>query len=456
MPNTNKGGGISRKIIDIKHRKKLKDIVAKLKIKDGMGVIIRTAGQVMGLTEIKRDYNSLIKLWKEITSKTIKSSAPCLIHEEDNLIKRCLRDYFDSSYESVLINNKNMIAKCKEIVKQFMPSSVKLIKHYKDKKPIFCSYGIEKKIMDINNPIVNLKSGGYLVINQTEALVAIDINSGKFTKNRNIEDTAFQTNLEAAEEISKQIKIRDLAGLVVIDFIDMLDRNHNFKVEKRFKDFLKSDRARIQVGRISNFGLLELSRQRLKVTEDSKKSVKCSLCDGYGSTPTTDFLVNQILKVFTEISYENPKEKLFLICNDFLNNKIFKKFDKKKVKIFIDNNLHNVDFLIYKKNHVLYKNFNREIEIEILNKIINQESMSQKQVSKEKDSLINNHPEVQPEEIKKVLNEKRKSYRQKADELSKKKSGYKVKKKIPKASTQNIDAMKDQESTEKRQGWWNQ
>ena len=238
MPNTNKGGGISRKISDLKLRKKLKDVLNKLKIEAGMGAIIRTAGESMSLKEIKRDYNSLIKLWKEITSKTIKSNAPCLIHEEDNLIKRCLRDYFDASYESVLINNKLILSKCKEIVKQFMPSSVKKLKLYKDKKPIFLIMGL-KKIVDINNPNVRLKSGGYLVINQTEALVAIDINSGKFTKNRNIEDTAFQTNLEAAEEISRQIRIRDLAGLIVIDFIDMLDRNHNYKVEKRLKDFLK-------------------------------------------------------------------------------------------------------------------------------------------------------------------------------------------------------------------------
>ena len=167
----------------------------------------------MALKEIKRDYNSLIKLWKEITSKTIKSNAPCLIHEEDNLIKRCLRDYFDDSFESVLINNKLILSKCKEIVKQFMPNSVRKLKLYKDKKPIFLIMGLKKKIIDINNPNVSLKSGGYLVINQTEALVAIDINSGKFTKNRNIEDTAFQTNLEAAEEINRQIRIRDLASL---------------------------------------------------------------------------------------------------------------------------------------------------------------------------------------------------------------------------------------------------
>jgi Ribonucleases G and E len=202
MPNTNKGGGISRKIVDFKLRKKLKDIVNKLSINKGMGVIIRTAGESMGLKEIKRDYSSLIKLWKEITTKTIKSNAPCLIHEEDNLIKRCLRDYFDSTYDEVLINNKKTYLKCKDIVKQYMPQSTKFLKEFRDKKPLFFKYGIEKKIIDINNPIVNLKSGGYLVINQTEALVAIDINSGKFTKQRNIEDTAFKTILRLQKKLA--------------------------------------------------------------------------------------------------------------------------------------------------------------------------------------------------------------------------------------------------------------
>ena len=196
-----------------------------------MGVIVRTAGQVMGLKEIKRDYGSLIKLWNEITSKTIKSNAPCLIHEEDNIIKRSLRDYFDSSFDEIIINDKETLKKSKEFVKQFMPSSIKSLKLYKE-KPLFITHKIESKIMDINNPIVHLKSGGYLVINQTEALVAIDINSGRYTKQRNIEDTAFKTNLEAAEEITKQLRIRDLAGLIVIDFIDMLERNHNIKLKE--------------------------------------------------------------------------------------------------------------------------------------------------------------------------------------------------------------------------------
>ena len=368
-------GGHIKKIVDLKLRKRLKDILNKLKIQKGMGVIIRTAGESMTIKEIKRDYNSLIKLWKEITTKTIKSNAPSLIHEEDNLIKRCIRDYFDNSFESIIVNNKEILSKCKEILKQFMPQSAKLIKLYKNKKPLFFNYGIEKKIVDINHPVVKLKSGGYLVINQTEALVAIDINSGKFTKNRNIEDTAFQTNLEAAEEISRQIKIRDLAGLVVIDFIDMLDRNHNFKVEKRLKDFLKTDRARIQVGRISNFGLLELSRQRLKVNEDSKISKKCEHCNGYGRNPSSEFLTNQILRVFSEITYDKPKENIFILCNKKLQEKFDQKsnlkvFEKIQKKILSDDELNELDFIICKKNHVYFTNRDKEIDIERINHMI--------------------------------------------------------------------------------------
>ena len=375
MPNTNKGGGISRKIIDFKLRKKLKEIVGKLSINKGMGVIIRTAGQTMGLKDIKRDYNSLIKLWKEITTKTIKSNAPCLIHEEDNLIKRCLRDYFDSTYDEVLINNKRTYLKCKEIVKQYMPQSLKFLKEFKDKKPLFFKFGIEKKIIDINNPVVNLRSGGYLVINQTEALVAIDINSGKFTKQRNIEDTAFKTNLEAAEEISRQLRIRDLAGLIVIDFIDMLDRNHNFKVEKKLKDCVKDDRARIQIGKISNFGLLELSRQRLKVTEDQKISVKCSHCNGYGSVLSSEFLINQILRTFSEIKFDRPKDEIFLLCNSVLNEKLNEIINEQKangklLKIRVFDELSNQEFIICKDNEVIIKNCHFNIEIETINQIL--------------------------------------------------------------------------------------
>ena len=471
MPNTNKGGGISRKIVDIKLRKKLKDVLNKLKIKAGMGAIIRTAGESMSLKEIKRDYNSLIKLWKEITSKTIKSNAPCLIHEEDNLIKRCLRDYFDDSYESVLINNKLILSKCKEIVKQFMPNSVKKLKLYKDKKPIFFNHGIEKKIVEINNPNVGLKSGGYLVINQTEALVAIDINSGKFTKNRNIEDTAFQTNLEAAEEISRQIRIRDLAGLIVIDFIDMLDRNHNFKVEKRLKDHLKNDRARVQVGRISNFGLLELSRQRLKVNEDSKVSIKCSHCNGYGRIPSNHFLTNQLTRVFEELTYDKKKENVNIVCSSHLQllfekNPNSKAFEKKKNSIIVDHQLKELDFIICKQNEVILTNIEREIDLDKLTNLIkgnkkskintnNQRIKKTKELSKDDYIKPSSENNVENSKNENVLSTKRKSYRQKVKDFKSNKLKPENSAKIIK-NNENLEVIKKQENQEKRQGWWNQ
>ena len=473
MPNTNKGGGISRKIIDFKLRKKLKEIVGKLSINKGMGVIIRTAGQTMGLKDIKRDYNSLIKLWKEITTKTIKSNAPCLIHEEDNLIKRCLRDYFDSTYDEVLINNKRTYLKCKEIVKQYMPQSLKFLKEFKDKKPLFFKFGIEKKIIDINNPVVNLRSGGYLVINQTEALVAIDINSGKFTKQRNIEDTAFKTNLEAAEEISRQLRIRDLAGLIVIDFIDMLDRNHNFKVEKKLKDCIKDDRARIQIGKISNFGLLELSRQRLKVTEDQKISVKCSHCNGYGSVLSSEFLINQILRTFSEIKFDRPKDEIFLLCNSVLNEKLNEIINEQKangklLKMRVFDELSNQEFIICKDNEVIIKNCHFNFEIETINQILRGKgpnTKDEKSISKKSPILKEPYKEKESaisEKIDNIKNEveKRKSYRAKAKDYNKTKIKMGVNKSL-KSSTkistknQNIKLLEKQEKVEKRQGWWN-
>ena len=475
MPNTNKGGGISRKIIDFKLRKKLKEIVSKLSINKGMGVIIRTAGQSMGLKDIKRDYNSLIKLWKEITTKTIKSNAPCLIHEEDNLIKRCLRDYFDSTYDEVLINSKKTYLKCKEIIKQYMPQSIKFLKQYKDKKPLFFKYGIEKKIIDINNPVVNLKSGGYLVINQTEALVAIDINSGKFTKQRNIEDTAFKTNLEAAEEISRQLRIRDLAGLVVIDFIDMLDRNHNFKVEKKLKECVKDDRARIQIGRISNFGLLELSRQRLKVTEDQKISIKCNHCSGYGSVLSNEFLINQILRVWSEITFDKPKDKIYLLSNSLLNRKLeeiknINKNGESFLKTKVHDELGNQEFLICKENEVLIKNTHIEIDIESINEILRNKNNKLTNFDNKKNK--NHHKPVEPikneklepykkKEDNKNEIEKRKSYRAKAKDFSQTKIKKNVKKSLKspekiKIESHSMDIIKKQKKAEKRQGWWNQ
>lgn len=458
MPNTNKGGGISRKIEDIKLRKRLKDLLSKLNIKKGMGVIIRTAGQIMGIKEIKRDYNSLIKLWNEITSKTIKSNAPCLIHEEDNIIKRCIRDYFDSSFDQILINDKETLKKSREIVKQFMPSSLKTVKNYTDKKPLFSSFGLEKKIISINNPIVNLKSGGYLVINQTEALVSIDINSGKYTKQRNIEDTAFKTNLEASEEISKQLRIRDLAGLIVIDFIDMLDRVHNIKVERKLKECLREDRARIQVGRISNFGLLELSRQRLKVTTDTVMSERCHTCNGYGSITSIHFLHEQLIKVCNEYSLNAVYKNIFLLAGKELHESILKKTENirlsllsKKVIVTHYPNLKNNDFLICSATEVLYKNCHESNNIENFSDyLINlNDSDDEKKHYKENNNNLKDK-------------KKRVSYRAKAQDFEKKKNIKKTEstqnKKTQNNSLEQIKVLSENndKKIEKRQGWWSQ
>ncbi len=462
MPNTNKGGGISRKVEDLKQRKKLKDILHKLNIKKGMGVIIRTAGQIMGIKEIKRDYTSLIKLWSEITSKTIKSNAPCLIHEEDNLIKRCLRDYFDSTYNEILINDKNILKKSKEIIKQFMPSSLKSLKLYHEKIPLFAAHDLEKKIIGINNPTVNLKSGGYLVINQTEALVSIDINSGRYTKQRNIEDTAFKTNLEAAEEISRQLRIRDLAGLVVIDFIDMLDRGHNFKVEKKLKEYIRHDRARVQIGRISNFGLLELSRQRLKVTTDTVMSSRCHLCNGYGSVISKDFLLEQLVKVCNEYSYKKIYRNIYLmvgedlskfVANKIKNLKASEKFSK-KISIVNFPSLKDNEYLICSATEVLYKHCHEGTKVESFSDYIKTKKETSEDI---KDVNTSNDDEIDND--KKVI-QKRVSYRAKANEVgdSNLVKNRTDKSDLKKQKIKNMKVLQDNKTKkeEKKQGWWTQ
>ena len=473
MPNTNKGGGISRKIMDVKLRKKLKDIVDKLNIKSGMGVIVRTAGQVMGLKEIKRDYGSLIKLWNEITSKTIKSNAPCLIHEEDNIIKRSLRDYFDSSFDEIIINDKETLKKSKEFVKQFMPSSIKSLKLYKEKKPLFITHKIESKIMDINNPIVHLKSGGYLVINQTEALVAIDINSGRYTKQRNIEDTAFKTNLEAAEEITKQLRIRDLAGLIVIDFIDMLERNHNIKVERRLREHIKNDRARVQVGRISNFGLMEISRQRLKVTTDTMMSSTCRFCNGYGSIISKEFLIEQLIRVCNEYLNHKKINELYLVLNKnmldtMLKNLNLKKVSIKKLKILNFERLSDHEYVICSREEIYHKNCHENFEIDSLQEIIKNRGKrsDENRLDSEANSnlLKKNENNKKPiKGMKKVEDKynsensevslKRKSFREKAKEFNSSDTKIKKSSKKPKQKVAILTKKKDDQ---KRQGWWSQ
>ena len=255
MPNTARGGGISRKIPSATDRRRLRRVVDSLEVPQGMGLIIRTAGAKRTKTEIKRDYDYLLRLWENIRTLTLKSIAPCLIYEEANLIKRAIRDLYDKDISNVLVEGETGYREAKDFMKMLMPSHAKNVQPYKERAPVFLKYGVEEQLDGMYQPSVRLKSGGYIVIHQTEALIAIDVNSGRSTRERNIELTALKTNIEAAQEAARQFRLRDLAGLIVIDFIDMEESRNNRKVEKALKDGLKSDRARIQVGRISNFGL---------------------------------------------------------------------------------------------------------------------------------------------------------------------------------------------------------
>ncbi len=282
MPNTPRGGGISRKITDHAQRRRLKEVAAGFDIPQGMGLIIRTAGQNRSRPEIRRDCNSLLKQWEELRDKTLKSTAPCLIREEASIIKRAIRDLYTKNVEEVLVEGDEGYRTAKAYMKFLMPSHAARVKLHRDAVSLFHAFDVEKEIDAMHSPVVPLASGGSLVINPTEALVVIDVNSGRSTRERSIEDTALKTNVEATQEIARQMRLRDLAGLVVIDFIDMDDRRNDATVERRMKEAVKGDRARIQVGRISHFGLMELSRQRLRPSLEEAISAPCPTCNGSG------------------------------------------------------------------------------------------------------------------------------------------------------------------------------
>ncbi len=286
MPNSSHGGGISRKISSASDRKRLKSIVGELSLPRSMGLIVRTAGLQRTKTEIKRDFDYLARLWDEIRETTLKSSAPALIHSDSDLIKRAIRDIYNREIEEVVVEGEEGYRSAREFMKLLMPSHARRVKAYSDPVPLFQRYGAEDQLSAMYDPVVQLKSGGYLVINPTEALVSIDINSGRSTKEHGIEATALSTNLEAAKEIARQLRLRDMAGLVVIDFIDMEYGSNVRKVEKCMKDALKNDRARIQIGRISGFGLMEMSRQRLRTGVLEATTRQCPHCDGTGLVRT--------------------------------------------------------------------------------------------------------------------------------------------------------------------------
>ncbi|MBE7637174.1 Rne/Rng family ribonuclease [Sneathiella sp. P13V-1] len=310
MPNTGRGGGISRKISNPSDRKRLKKIASELEVPEGVGVIIRTAGLNRTKVEIRRDYEFLLRMWDDIRELTLKSMAPCCIYEEANLIKRSIRDLYSKDISEILVEGDGGYRTAKDFMRKLMPSHAKKVQPYRDRIPLFHRFQVEQQFASMYNPEVTLKSGGYIVINPTEALVSIDVNSGKATKERSIEETAVKTNLEAAEEIARQLRLRDLAGLIVIDFIDMDDNRNNKAVERRLKDCLKSDRARIQVGRISPFGLLEMSRQRLRPSFLETSTNICPTCGGSGFVRSTESTALLIIRALEEEGVRGRSAKI--------------------------------------------------------------------------------------------------------------------------------------------------
>ncbi|MFD1747115.1 ribonuclease E/G [Rhizobium helianthi] len=305
MPNTARGGGISRKITNPTDRKRLKEIARELDVPQGMGVILRTAGANRTRVEIKRDFEYLMRLWENVRTLTLNSIAPCLVYEEGSLIKRSIRDLYNKDISEIIVAGEEGYREAKDFMKMLMPSHAKVVQPYRDLHPIFSRSGIEAQLDRMLQPQVTLKSGGYLIINQTEALVAIDVNSGRSTREHSIEETALQTNLEAAEEVARQLRLRDLAGLIVIDFIDMEEKRNNRAVEKKLKDCLKNDRARIQVGRISHFGLLEMSRQRIRASVLESTTQVCSHCGGTGHVRSQSSVALHVLRGVEEYLLKN-------------------------------------------------------------------------------------------------------------------------------------------------------
>ena len=387
MPNTPRGGGISRKITNLADRKKLKEIANSLLVPEGSGLIIRTAGSNRTKLEIKRDYEYLIRQWEQVRDLTLSSIAPSTIYEEGSLIKRAIRDLYSRTIDEILVEGDRGYREAKDYMKMLMPSHAKNVRKYEETVPLFSKYQVEDHLAAMFNPIAQLRSGGYIVIDVTEALVAVDVNSGRATKESSIEDTALKTNLEAAEELSRQIKLRDLAGLIVIDFIDMEDRKNNIAVEKRIKDRLKNDRARTQVGRISMFGLLEMSRQRLRPGMIETSTQPCEHCHGTGITRSDDSLSLAILRELEEEGLKQIYETLALkvptnIANYMLNEKRDRIWTIEKrynivIKIEAQNNLISPEYSLEKvKGHATLLESSSSIKID--NQIIKDDETGKK------------------------------------------------------------------------------
>ena len=397
MPNTPKGGGISRKIFNSTDRQKIRSILNEIDIPRNMGVIVRTAGSNKTKNEIEKDFKNTIKTWEEIKNRALESNAPSLVYEEGDIIKRTLRDTYDNETKNVYIEGSEAYQKAKKFMKELMPKNVKNIKKYRGKLPLFHDADIEKELINIYEPTVKLKSGGYIVINPTEALVSIDINSGQSTKQLNIEKTALNTNLEAAEKIAQQIKLRDLSGLIVIDFIDMMNFYNRRLVEKKLRENIRKDRARIQIGKISNFGLLEMTRQRLREgsikweTQLSLSSFSQKILKKIQQLAFTE-------KVKTIISYIPEKAKLY-IENNFLEElKYFQKKYSFEVKILSDTKLIIPEYKI----ELLNKSKKKINNIENINKLVESKNIDNK-IIKTKNKLTKQKGKAKKTKSKKKI-----------------------------------------------------
>ena len=382
MPNTAKGGGISRKIFNPGERKKIRTILNEINIPKEMGIIVRTAGLNKTRNEINNDLKNLISVWNSIKENALNSIAPALIHQESDIIKRSIRDMYDEETQNIIVEGNEGYQKAKSYIKTMMPNQLKKVKKYRDKTPLFFKENIEKKLFEIFNTEVKLNSGGYLVINPTEALISIDVNSGKSIRQKNVESTAFDTNLEAAEEISRQIKIRDLSGLIIIDFIDMLSFGNRKQIERKLKEKCRNDRARIQIGRISNFGLLEMSRQRLRES-NVKWSIKLS----------NESFALKIIKMIEIKALENNSKIIDVKINnkifDFIekhfkeNINYFEKKNKLKINISSNNELNLFEYTIEfkSKSKKVLENVENLENLEKIN-IENKDKEKNKKISK--------------------------------------------------------------------------
>ncbi len=385
MPNTPKGGGISRKIFNSSDRQKIRSILEEIKIPKSMGVIVRTAGANKTKNEIDKDFQNTIKTWEEIKDKALDSNAPSLVYEEGDIIKRTLRDTYDNDTKNIYVEGNEAYQKAKKFMKELMPKNVKNIKKYRGKIPLFNFANIEKELNNIYEPTVKLKSGGYLVINPTEALVSIDINSGQSTKQTNIEKTALNTNLEAAEEIARQIKLRDLSGLIVVDFIDMINFYNRRNVERKMRESIRKDRARIQIGRISNFGLLEMTRQRLR---EGSISWETQLSLGSFSQKILKKIQNLAFtdKVKIIKTYVPEKVKIFIEKNLLDELKFFQKKYLFKIEIYSNEKLIIPEYKIelFNKSKKMINKVENINEIQIITKLIDNKIKPKKESKKVK------------------------------------------------------------------------